>query len=134
MFSRIPIITVVIVMWLLPVKKLSSLITAGQIENAVGFQNNHQPPTTNHQPTNVPFPMDSTRTDIFMEDILKKYPEYFDSILQNRKNWNVQLIYTQVDRGANGIAALKNYYFNVNAARYFYPASTVKLPVSILAL
>lgn len=82
----------------------------------------------------APVPIDSTRTDTFLEDLLKKYPQYFDTIFQNRKDWNVQLIYTQVDRGANGIAALKNYYFNLNAARYFYPASTVKLPVSILAL
>ncbi|MEO6731172.1 MAG: serine hydrolase [Ferruginibacter sp.] len=82
----------------------------------------------------APVPKDSTRTDAFLEDILAKYPQYFDTILRNRKDWNVQLIYTQVDRGANGNAALKSYYFNLNAAKYFYPASTVKLPVSILAL
>jgi hypothetical protein len=79
-------------------------------------------------------PVDSTRTDAFLENILKQYPRYFDSILANKKNWNVQFIYTQVDRGANGMASLKNHYFNLNSARYFYPASTVKLPVSILAL
>ncbi|MCW3092293.1 MAG: serine hydrolase [Ferruginibacter sp.] len=79
-------------------------------------------------------PADSTRTDAFLENLLRQYPQYFDSILQHRKDWNVQLIYTQVDKGANGMAALKNYYFNLNAAKYFYPASTVKLPVSILAL
>lgn len=82
----------------------------------------------------TPVPKDSTRTDAFLENILKQYPGYFDTILQNRKNWNVQLIYTQVDKGANGNAALKNYYFNLNAARYFYPASTVKFPVTMLAL
>ncbi|MEO6550692.1 MAG: serine hydrolase [Ferruginibacter sp.] len=79
-------------------------------------------------------PIDSTPTDKFFEDLLKQYPAYFDSILQHRNDWNVQLIYTQVDRGANGLAALKNYYFNLNDAKYFYPASTVKFPVSILAL
>jgi beta-lactamase class A len=84
--------------------------------------------------TTSPVPADSTRTDAFLEDILKKYPKYFDTILQNKKHWNIQLIYTQVDKGANGIAALKNYYFNLNPANYFYPASTVKFPVSILAL
>ncbi|MES2891792.1 MAG: serine hydrolase [Bacteroidota bacterium] len=79
-------------------------------------------------------PLDSTRTDYFIEELLKKYPQYFDSILANRKDLNVQFIYTQVDRGANGMPLLKNYYFNLNSARYFYPASTVKFPVSILAL
>ena len=77
---------------------------------------------------------DSSRTDAFLENLLKQYPQYFDSILQNRRAYRVQLIYTQVDKGANGIAILKHYYFNLDAANYFYPASTVKLPVSMLAL
>jgi hypothetical protein len=79
-------------------------------------------------------PLDDSKTDAFLEDLLKQYPQYFDSILKNRKQWNVQFIYTQVDKGANGIPTLKNYYFNLNASNYFYPASTVKFPVSILAL
>lgn len=79
-------------------------------------------------------PTDSTKTDVLLESLLKQYPAYFETILANRKEWNVQIIYTQVDRGANGNAALKNFYFNVNPAKYFYPASTVKLPVSMLAL
>jgi len=82
----------------------------------------------------APLPVDSTQTDAFLEDLLKQYPQYFDSILAKRKDWNVQFIYTQIDKGANGIPALKHHYFNLNAANYFYPASTVKFPVSILAL
>jgi len=82
----------------------------------------------------APLPVDSTKTDAFLEDLLKQYPQYFDSILLKRKDWNVQFIYTQIDKGANGIPALKHHYFNLDAANYFYPASTVKFPVSILAL
>lgn len=81
----------------------------------------------------IVFP-DGTKTDAFLENILKQYPQYFDSILANRKEWNVQIIYTQVDRGKNNLPKLTNYYFNVNPDRYFYPASTVKLPTAILAL
>lgn len=84
--------------------------------------------------TTAAVPKDSTRTDAFLENLLKQYPRYFDTILKNRKDWNVQFIYTQIDKGANGIPVLKNHYFNLNAASYFYPASTVKFPVSILAL
>ncbi len=79
-------------------------------------------------------PVDSTKTDAFLENLLAANPQYFESVLKNRKQWNTQIIYTQINRGANGIAALKNYYFNVNPADYFYPASTVKLPVALLAL
>ena len=77
---------------------------------------------------------DGTKTDAFLEDLLKQYPQYFDSILAHRKDWNVQIIYTQIDRGRNNLPKLTNYYFNVNAAKYFYPASTVKLPTALLAL
>ena len=77
---------------------------------------------------------DGTKTDAFLENILKQSPQYFDSILAHRKEWNVQVIYTQVDRGRNNLPKLTNYYFNVNPARYFYPASTVKLPAAVLAL
>src|SRR4051812_21590834 len=69
-------------------------------------------------------PADTTRTDIMLEGLLKQYPQYFGDILEHKKDWNVQIIYTKIDRGANGIPALKNHYFNVNAANYFYPAST----------
>lgn len=79
-------------------------------------------------------PADTTKTDDFLLTLLKQYPGYFDSILQHQKDWNVQIIYTQIDRGRNGVPAFRNHYFNVNAARYFYPASTVKLPIVLLAL
>ncbi len=77
---------------------------------------------------------DSSRTDAFLENLLKQHPEFFDSVLLHRKDWNVQVIYTQIDRGANGIPALHHYYLNVNPNRYFYPASTVKFPTALLAL
>ena len=77
---------------------------------------------------------DSSKTDSMLVQLLKQYPEYFDTVLKNTRQWNVQFIYTQIDKGANGIPALKNYYYNVNPANYFYPASTVKLPICLLAL
>lgn len=77
---------------------------------------------------------DTAKTDPFFTALLNQYPQYFDTILNNRKKLNVQIIYTQVDRNKNGITSLKNFYFNADENRYFYPASTVKLPVSLLAL
>lgn len=79
-------------------------------------------------------PADTVKTDDFLESLLKQFPQYFSAILSNRSDLNVQVIYTQVNRGRNGIASLRNHYFNVNPARYFYPASTVKLPIVLLAL
>ncbi len=74
------------------------------------------------------------KTDTFLENILKAYPQYFDTILQNRKEWKVQIVYTQIDRLANNQPVFKPYYFNIDSSAYFYPASTVKLPIALLAL
>jgi hypothetical protein len=78
--------------------------------------------------------VDGTKTDQLIESILNQHGNLFDSIVQHRKDWNVQIIYTQVDRGANNLPRLTNYYYNVNPNKYFYPASTVKMPVAALAL
>lgn len=69
-----------------------------------------------------------------MLQLFKTQPQWFDSILAKRKELNVQVIYTQIDRDANGIPSFTQHYFNKNGSRYFYPASTVKFPVVLLAL
>ena len=84
---------------------------------------------------NKPKPeIDSSRTDSFMADLLKKYPQYFDNILKNRKAWNVQIIYTQISRNKSNNPSFEDYYINVDSTKYYYPASTVKLPIALLAL
>src|SRR6187402_646893 len=72
-------------------------------------------------------------THTFLLDILKQYPDLFQSVLSNPDN-KVQIIYTQIDRGNNGNPKFTDHYFNINDSSYFYPASTVKLPIAILAL
>ncbi|MCB1100269.1 MAG: serine hydrolase [Verrucomicrobiae bacterium] len=50
--------------------------------------------------------------------------------------YEVQILYTQIDRAAHPdeTPTFHSHRWNVNADRYFYPASTVKLPAAILAL
>jgi len=72
-------------------------------------------------------------THTFLIDILKQYPDHFQSVLSNPDN-KVQIIYSQIDRRKNGKTEFTDHYFNINDSSYFYPASTVKLPVAILAL
>ena len=63
--------------------------------------------------------------DTFLADLLGQFPEYFDSLLKNNDRYRIQIIYSQIDRGANGMPKLTHHYFNLNADLYFYPASTV---------
>jgi hypothetical protein len=76
--------------------------------------------------------MDSKQN--ILSNILARYPQYFDSILKRKDELKLQIIYTQIDRKKKGEAVFKDYYLNVNDSNYFYPASTVKLPVAILTL
>ncbi len=79
-------------------------------------------------------PADTSFTDEYLEAILKRNPDLIGKLLSQKEALNVQIIYTQIDRGANGNPNLKTYRYNVNPAHYFYPASTVKLPICLLAL
>src|SRR6187549_1338401 len=72
-------------------------------------------------------------THTFLLDLLKQHPDLFQSVLSNPDN-KVQIIYTQIDRGNNGNPKFTYHYFNITDSSYFYPASTVKLPIAILAL
>ena len=48
--------------------------------------------------------------------------------------WGIQVIYSTVKKRGQRASQFKDYFFNVDTARYFYPASTVKFPIAILAL
>jgi len=76
----------------------------------------------------------SVANSALLIEILQQYPQYFDSLLRKNDVWQIKIIYTQVDRKANNKPVLKNYYFNIDSKQYFYPASTVKMPVALLSL
>jgi len=72
-------------------------------------------------------------SDSVLNQILNRQPQYFESIVNNSDR-KVQIIYTQIDRNKRNRPTFTDYYFNVDKTNYFYPASTVKLPVAVLAL
>lgn len=48
--------------------------------------------------------------------------------------YELQLLYTQINRKPDGEIEFIDFQYRVNDRSYFYPASTVKLPVAVLAL
>jgi len=74
-----------------------------------------------------------TNSDL-IKSLLNQNSTLFDSVLSDIDRNRLQIIYTQIDRKKNGKPEFTDHYFNVNDSSYFYPASTVKLPVAILAL
>jgi beta-lactamase class A len=73
-------------------------------------------------------------TDTLLHALFALYPQYFDTILKNNSLWQVQVVYTKIDRDFQNRPSFQHYFYNTNEGQYFYPASTVKLPVAVLAL
>ncbi len=71
---------------------------------------------------------------VFLEQLMQTKPEQFGEILQHRKDWIVQIRYTQIDRDRKNQPQFTDYAFNLQQDQYFYPASTVKMPLAFLAL
>jgi len=75
------------------------------------------------------------KTDNFLKDLLwNNASEGLKSVLQYPDSFRYQIIYTRIDRDKSNVPHFRNYYFQVNRDMYFNPASTVKLPLALLAL
>lgn len=74
-----------------------------------------------------------TKELVPFEDGLEDFP-ILKEVLANSEKYQVQILYTQIERNEHGNPLMTNFAFNLDDAKYFYPASTVKLPVAILAL
>ncbi len=70
----------------------------------------------------------------FIESLMKLHPEYFQHLLDFPDSFNVQIVYTQIDRDKKNKPSFKEFSYHLNNGHYFYPASTVKMPVAFLAL
>ncbi|MBP2832990.1 serine hydrolase [Aquimarina sp. U1-2] len=69
-----------------------------------------------------------------LEQVLQSKEDAIRNIMQSYKNYEVQILYTQIDRNTQGNVSFTDFEFNVNDSIYFYPASSVKFPIALLAL
>jgi len=74
------------------------------------------------------------QTDSFLEKLLKKHPERFAEVLKDPAKYQIQILYTKIDRHKNNDPHFITYSYHLDNARYFYPASTVKLAAIVVAL
>ena len=66
--------------------------------------------------------------------LMQKEPSKFGYILEHSGSLEVQLMYTQINWDANNLPEFKSFYFQTDSTHYFYPASTVKLPLVLMAM
>ena len=69
-----------------------------------------------------------------LEKLMQQKPEQFGKILANPNDYRLQILYTQINRDKNNVPHFKEYSYRLNPKEYFYPASTVKMPLAFLAL
>ena len=69
-----------------------------------------------------------------LEKLMQQKPAQFGKILANPNEYRLQILYTQINRDKNNVPHFKEYSYRLNPKEYFYPASTVKMPLAFLAL
>jgi Beta-lactamase enzyme family len=75
------------------------------------------------------------KTDDFLSGLIRKEASpALLRVLDHPDSFRYQLIYTRIDRDKDNRPHFHNYYYRVNSREYFNPASTVKLPLALLAL
>lgn len=68
-----------------------------------------------------------------IETVLASKNDLIKKVVSHLDKHEVQIIFTQIDTTSSGEVSFIDHEYNVDKDRYFYPASTVKLPVAILA-
>lgn len=69
-----------------------------------------------------------------IEDLLQSHSELFTKVLKNPQKYEVQVLYTQINRDKTNKPSFTTYTYRTDVSQYFYPASTVKLPAVLLSL
>ena len=69
-----------------------------------------------------------------IERVLNKNIPELSDVLKNKEKHEIQILLSQVKRDKTGNISFIEDSFQLNENKYFYPASTAKLPISILAL
>ena len=69
-----------------------------------------------------------------IELIIKKRELQLKPIYKNKENHNLQILYTKVVRDSLGMPSFIQYDYQADNNVYFYPASTMKLPIVALTL
>jgi hypothetical protein len=69
----------------------------------------------------------------FLDSLLQTKP-ILKKVKDGAKKYRLQIIYSPITREKDGSMTFKNHYFNVSPQNYFYCASLIKLPTSIIAL
>ena len=63
-----------------------------------------------------------------------KKDEFLKKIVKDKDKYELQIAFTEISRNKDGEPIFKDFEFQVDENKYFYPASTIKLPIVVLTL
>jgi len=69
-----------------------------------------------------------------LEKVLTSENQKIKTVLDSLEKYEVQILYTEVTRNIDNSLNFIDYSFQVDDSTYFYPASSVKFPIAVLAL
>ncbi len=75
---------------------------------------------------------DKKQKSIF-DDIFDEDSKSFNTIVKNKEKHEIQILFSPITRHKDSIA-IEDHFFNYRPGEYFYPASSVKMPVAFMAL
>ncbi|TVZ51762.1 serine hydrolase [Dokdonia sp. Hel_I_53] len=68
-----------------------------------------------------------------LEKVSRSKNPIIKNVMTNDAIYEVQIIYTEIDTSDTGAIVFKDYSYKLDQNEYFYPASTVMLPMSVFA-
>lgn len=74
-----------------------------------------------------------TADTLFLQSFLQAHKDSFGDLLDHPDKYEIQIVYTQIDQKGDK-RIFTPYHYRVDPNKYFYPASTVKMPAAFMAL
>ncbi|NER09127.1 Beta-lactamase enzyme family protein [Muriicola jejuensis] len=68
-----------------------------------------------------------------LDQVLSSEDPRIRKVMENPEPYEVQIRYTQIDRKGDSLV-FRDFDYQVDKEEYFYPASTVKFPIAVLAM
>lgn len=69
-----------------------------------------------------------------LEKLITENSALFETVLAHPDKFEIQIVYTQIDRNKENFPSFKTFTYQLDENKYFYPASTVKMPTAFMAL
>jgi len=76
----------------------------------------------------------SNTDTLLLKNLMEAHRAQFGSLLADTQHLEIQILYTQINRDKMNKPHFTSFSYHLRPENYFYPASTVKLPLTALAL